>query len=262
MSIYSFNDYKEFVRNRAEETRGQYRKLAEALRVQSSLVSQIFSGFRHLTAEQACSVARFFKLDPNETRYFVSLVQLERAGTVALKEMFREDLKRLRRPQSLVEVVPSKDIMSEEEQALFYSHWFYSGVRLATSIDGLSRAEPIAQHLGIPSELASKILAFLLSTKLCVEENGRMKMGPKATRVDPNSPLASRFHINWRLKAIEQVPNNKNENFFQTRVVSISKADAAAVQRLLFQLLGEIDSKIDRSKPEILACLNLDWFEF
>jgi len=263
MTVWSFNDYKEYVRKRCGEERGSFRKLAAHVKIQTSLISQIFSGARHLTPEQACSVADFFELGKAETHYFVNLVQLERAGTEALKTIIRDELKRSKKesiPTAVVEVVQAGNILNEQEQALFYSQWFYSAIRIATSITGLQTEEKIAEHLNLSRDIVARTVRFLLATELCVEENGKLKMGIKATRVDPESLAAARMHINWRLKAIEKLPSSNSEDLFRTRVVSLSKSDFTLIKKLLLSTLEQIDKRVDASKPEKLVALNLDWF--
>ena len=233
------------------------------MKIQTSLISQIFSGPRHLTPEQACLVANFFRLGKAETHYFVNLVQLERAGTEPLREIIRDELKRskkISRPKTTVQVVPSSNILTDQEQALFYSQWFYSAIRIATSIDELQNKAALIKHLDLSPELVNQVVTFLLETELCTEENGKLKMGVKTTRVDPESLVAGRMHINWRLKGIEKIPNAKPDEVFRTRVVSLSKADFLTIRKMILATLEQIDAKVDVSKAEKLAALNIDWF--
>ncbi len=101
MGIFEYNDYKLFVRNRIREMaragRGQYQKMALHLRVHPTLVSQIFRGVRDLTPEQASEVAVFLELSEPESQYFLTLVQISRAGNQRLREL----LERRRQWQAL-----------------------------------------------------------------------------------------------------------------------------------------------------------------
>jgi plasmid maintenance system antidote protein VapI len=100
MDLFEQDDYKAFVRNRLRampfEGRGQYRRMAEFLRVHPTLISQIFRRERELTPEQASDLAVFLGLDPEQSEYFLTLVELSRAGSLRLKGLLQRRRDRLR----------------------------------------------------------------------------------------------------------------------------------------------------------------------
>ena len=128
MKVFDFENYKDFVTNRIKSMpnrgRGQFRKMSEYLNVHTTLVSQIFKGIKDLTLEQACGVADFFGLSELETEYFISLVQLERAGSERYREILRKQIAELKdKAQDLSRRLPPAQILSEENKAIFYSNW-------------------------------------------------------------------------------------------------------------------------------------------
>src|ERR1700722_2167771 len=94
MTIFKFDNYKEFINKRIllmpNRGRGQYRKMANFLALNSVNVSQIFKGDRHLTLEQACDLSEFFGLSEVEADYLIALVEMERAGSHKLKVKIRK----------------------------------------------------------------------------------------------------------------------------------------------------------------------------
>lgn len=99
MKIFEFQNYKAFIRsmitNHPDLGHGSIKKMAAALRVHPSLISQVLNGIKDLTSEQANDIAGFFCLSELETEYFLCLVDIERAGTTRLKVFHQSRLRRL-----------------------------------------------------------------------------------------------------------------------------------------------------------------------
>src|SRR5690349_11426142 len=98
MTIFTYSDYKLFIRERVQlmphRGRGQFRQMALHLDVNSTVISQIFKGSRHLSPEQGLKIAQYLGLADLETRYFLNLIYKERAGTQDLKNHYlREEEK-------------------------------------------------------------------------------------------------------------------------------------------------------------------------
>ncbi|MCB0384494.1 MAG: TIGR02147 family protein, partial [Bdellovibrionales bacterium] len=195
MSLFSTDNYKafvrEFIRNQPRKGRGLNRKIAQHLNIHPAMVSQIFSGNRDLTAEQAIDLAGFLALGELESDYFLLLVQYSRAGSHQLRQKFRKQIESMQeKAQNLENRLPRDIVLTGEHKAQFYSAWHYSGVRLASSLPGLSSPQEIAEHLGISPSMAARTLEFLLATGLCIRtESGGLELGPQRTHLESSSPL-------------------------------------------------------------------------
>lgn len=266
MKIFEFTDYKEFVRFRIEampnKGRGQFRQLAEALRMHTTLVSQVFNGDRNLTLEQACELSQFWGLNELETEMMLALVQYERAGTDLLKQALQLQIESIRnKADQLVHRLPKDKELSEQDQAIFYSNWYYSGIRLLTSVPSLRSIDALAEHLNLPKPLVSRVVSFLLETGLCVEKNGEITMGPQRTHLSSESPLITRHHMNWRVKEIEKVDTLDPKELMFTAPMSISHKDSRKVRKAILNFADEISDIVSKTKPEKLSCLNVSWFD-
>lgn len=268
MSIFLQDDYKAFVRDfiasQPRKGRGMSRRIAEHLNIHPAMVSQIFSGSRELTPEQALDLAGFMGLSELEANCFLLLVQIERAGTHRLRETYRQQLRGLQaQAQELKNRLPKDVELNEQARAQFYSGWQYSGVRLASSLAKLNTAQDIAQYLGISPSVAARTLEFLLGTGLCVRHaDGHLDIGPKRTHLEATSPLIQQHHRNWRLKALQRMEAEDDTNLYYSGPMSLSRAALGEVRELLIQLLSQVRSKAESSEADALACLNLDLFTF
>jgi uncharacterized protein (TIGR02147 family) len=263
MKVFDFDDYKTFTRKKIQtlEGKGQYSRIAEFLNIHTSMVSQIFSGPKHLTFEQACGICKFFAFTDLETDYFIALVQLERAGTQEAREKCSRDLAKIKaQSESLKDRLTKDIVLTDEDNALFYSQWFYTAIKLLTSIPGFQTAEAIAKGLNVPLHVVNTALEFLISKGLCVEGEGKVKPGPANTHLGAESPFVARHHQNWRLKGFERMISVKPAELFLTMPATLRERDAQILRQKIVSFIEEFVGVIDSSKGEVLYCLNLDWF--
>lgn len=265
--IYLYESYKDYVNDRLEgmprRGRGVFAKMASAAQTYSSSISQVFRGDKHLTLEQAAAVADFLSLSDNETRYFLLLVQHARAGSPRLSRLLERELAAIRERENALETrLPAEGRIGDAEAATFYSDWAYSAVRQLSFLPGTQALDAMADRLRLPREKVQEVLNFLLETGLCVEKKGRIQPGPKHTHLPATSRWISRHHANWRLMAMEKHPIlSRGSELAYSSPVTLSRRDVLRVRELLAELCEDVRSVVDRSKPEALYCLNLDWFE-
>lgn len=243
--------------------RGEFNKMAQALRMHTTRVSQIFNGDMNLTVEQAADLCRYWGLAQSEAEFFLLLVQLERAGSQEARAIYKRQIDSTRaRSKDLRERVSIERALSESERAIFYSSWFYSAARLLTSIEEFQTLDAISERLQQPRDRMREVLDFLVSTGLCIEEDGRYSMGPKTTHVEASSPLSLRHHSNWRLRAIQRQEKIGQNELTYTCPVSINRKDQAKLRELLIQTIQDFLKTVTESEPpEMVACLLIDWFE-
>lgn len=266
MKIIDYSNYKlftlKFIENKPKKGRGLLRSLSEYMGVNSSLLSQIFKGNRDLTPEQALQVAKFIELDNFETQFFLNMVHLGRAGTQDLKSFYQAELEKMRIEQFNIQsrVVEHREL-NQEEKALFYSDWKYSGIRLLTSIPNYNNVERVSEYFGIQRDQAKKIIDFLVSSGLCVDEKGGLSIGVASTHISKDSEFVNNHRRNWRLKAL-QVIDEKKEGLHYSSPVSLSHVDYKNISERMVDWISEFSKTISTSKEEKVACLNIDWFEF
>ncbi len=267
MSVFNFENYRAFIRNRVDSMprkgHGQFRKMADFLGIQTSMLSQIMAGFREMNAETAASLCEYFGLNDLESDYFLCLVQMERAGNSRLKAQLRRQLKALHAKSAEIEKrIPKVHELDDTAKATFYSQWYYSGIRLLTAIDEMSSIDALARRIRLPRNVVARAVEFLLANGLCVNnKDGRLSYGPRSTHVGADSPLVTRHHLNWRLKTIENLEGLKPDEIVFTSPVVVSSADAVVIRRKLLDAIEGCVKLADQSPSERLMCLNLDWVE-
>lgn len=265
MSIFEFNDYKLFlrseIRRRPNSGRGEFSRLAEYLGINATMVSQIMTGSKDFTLEQAKKVSTYFALPKLETDYLLILVQVERAGTQDLKNYFREKRDELRREsQKISKRISSERVLTDLQRSIFYASHLYSAIHLFCSVDDGQDLESIIKKFDITRTRAQEILQFLISTGLCIQVNGLYKMGTQSTHVEKGSPFLIKHHSNWRIAAIQKSEDISDDEMMFTANISLSKKDFNKIRETLMQSIQEIANTVKDSPAEEIANLNIDLF--
>ncbi len=262
--VFDFSGYREYVLIRIKSLpkggRGEFQKIALALRMHTTQVSQVFNGKKDLTFDQACLLAEYFGLNELETDFFLKLVELSRAGTDHAARVYRRQLEKLKtESEKVTNRILQDRHLKEEERAIFYSSWSYSAIRLLSSIPNFRSVDAISTKLGLSKKQVSRALGFLLKTGLCIEGPTGPEMGPKNTHIEAESPLVTRHHLNWRLKAMSRFENLGANELAFTAPVSVSRADIPKIRAKLLATIEDVAKLVRDSESQELACLNLDW---
>lgn len=265
MKIFDSLDYKAYtvgsLKSRPKGGRGQFRRLAEFLSINSTMVSQILSGSKDFTLEQAQQTCEFLGLTPLEKDYFMMLVQIERAGSFSLKEYYREKLKQIKKESLQVSKrVAAHRKLTDLEKSVFYSSPIYAAVHLLTTIGRGITLDDILRKLNLSRPRGLEILQFLTSIGLVTQENNLYRPGHLATHLDRGSPFLSKHHTNWRIKAIEKFESLTDEELMFTANISLSRSDFDLIKKKLLETIQDISKVVKNSPAEDVANLNIDLF--
>ncbi|WP_413576129.1 TIGR02147 family protein [Bdellovibrio sp. HCB290] len=267
MNIFEFTDYREylerFVKSQPKGGHGYKLKIAEALGVHPTLVTQVLKGQKSFTQEQAFALAQFIRLNDLEKDFLLTMLEWDKAGTIALKNFVESKLLKLRQESEKIKNrVPVYTAMTEADQALFYSQWYYSALRLSSGLGKKKvTAATLSKDLDLPGELVEKVLEFLISRQLVIEkEDGSLDRGPQNTFLPADSPMISRHHMNWRMKAMERHPRITKDEMAFSAPLTLAESDIPEVRKMCLELIQKVSKKVAESPSDRLACINIDWF--
>lgn len=236
-------------------------RIAGALSIHPTLVSQVLAGKKDFTVEQAHRLCGYLGIPRIESDYFLLLVQRDRAGTQDLKEYFTKKISELKEQALKIgHRLKEHRKLGDSERAVFYSSWIYSAIRLFTSTGSGQTVGSVAEQFAIPRKRASEVLTFLAEHGLCAEQNGVYTMGTQHTHLDYGSPFLGRHHSNWRNKAIQRIDDLTTEELMFTSPFSINAKDFRRIREMIVDLIKESSNVIKESPSEDVACLNIDLF--
>lgn len=265
--IYDFVSYREYLKawieSQSGSGHGMKLKISKALGVSSSLVSQIISGSKSLTPDQASGLCDFLGLNEMEAEFLHMLVEHDRAITLKYREKIERKIKSMKgKSLKLGTRVPRTKELTDEQKAIYYSSWLYTGIRNLTAIPEVERVDQIADLLKIENDVATRIVQFLLENGLCREENGALTYGSAAIHVDKESPFVNKHHQNWRFQSIQKMERKRDQDVFFTGPMSLSREAFQQIRSLLPNVIEQVMKISGPSDSETVACLNVDWFEY
>ena len=266
MSLFQFKDSKSYLRyyiaHLPKKGRGEISRMAHHLRVSTTLVSQVLSGEKFFTAEQALILTQYLGLIGVEADFFTYLIQAERAGSKDLKLYWNNKLKDIREQSLKISSRVAVDqTLKEEDRAVFYSTPLYSAIRLFTSVEQKGKSlDEICNRFELSRSKASLMLKFLIEKNLCVEKNNRYHIGAQRTHLEQGSPHLLRHHSNWRIRAIRQSEDLTDQELMYTAPVSLSRKDFEGLREEMALFIKSFLDRVHASPAEDIACFNLDFF--
>jgi uncharacterized protein (TIGR02147 family) len=266
MSVYEFEDYKNFFNHWVESLpkngHGEYRRVALALNVSTTMISQVFKGDKELSLELACDLCEYLNMGEDEADYFLLMVEHRRAGSAKLqKRLHRQILQRQEKALS-IDGRPKKAAgISEDVQKVFFSSWIYAGVRALASCEGFNDAAGIAQKMNLPRNQVQKVLDFLVDHGFLNLKKGELSPGPARLPLATSGIFSSKHHQNWRLQGFNKMPQAEDKNLFYTAPLSLSEDQAEKLRQEILILIEKVLKSAQVSEAETTRCLNIDWFD-
>lgn len=266
LNVWGFADYKSYLKawSMAQPHRGHGSKaaLARAAQCQTAYISQVLRGAAHLSLEQGERIAAFLGLGEDEQLYFLLLLQKDRAGTESLRRIFQKQIQALAKKNSqLKSRIEPGQALALEAQATYFSSWIYAAVHLLARLPEFQGVDALARRLGLPPTTIEETRTFLESVGLLRREQARWTAGEARMHLPHDSPLISRHHIGWRLRAIRALEMRRDENLHYSSAVTISKKDALFLREMLLKTIESAKQVIKGSEDEVFYSLNLDFFE-
>lgn len=266
MNIFEYEDYRLYLKeNLADEesrTPGARKRLVQATGISSSLLTQIFSELKQLSTEQAVEVASHWSLTDVETDYFMFLVEYGKAGSEKLRNRLRQKIRKLRLASQKVNAKVAVSVsLSEEQKAIYYSHWLYTGVRNLVPTKNGQGINEISQKLGVPVDKVETVVNYLIEIGLLKKINNQLQYQAGYSHLDSGHPLIFRHHQNWRQRAIHRMDQYTEDHLHYTCPMGISKKAAREIRQNLVEEIKRLNKGLT-DEPEVSFCLNIDFFEY
>lgn len=265
--IFDYTDYRTFlkiyVRQLSTGARGEVARMATAVGIYPTLLSQVFSQKKHLTLDMALKVAEYVCLNELETEYFLALIQFERSNDKSVQKYWKKKIDYFKNENLKLKnrISHESKALTDPERAVYYSSYVYTCVRqyLLTGEKGRSLNE-ICERFNLPRIRAAQIMKQMLDFQLISEENGLFKIVNNSTYIEKGSPHLLKHFVNWRLKAIQQHEDLSDNELMFTAVVSLSRDDFNRLREEMAQFIKKFFDTVHASPAEDVATINLDWF--
>ncbi len=264
LNVFTFSSYKAYLERAllTDAPRGQMSRAAEALGCQASFLSRVIHSNVQLTPDQAFVLAGFFNMDEDESAYFQTRVESERAGNPSYRTALGEKLKDMkRRREDLSKRANRPDFDIDAQRARYFSSWHWSALHFLTAIPALHSVASLAKRLNLDEKTTLNTLRELQSFGLVGEEKNKWRYRQGQFHLPKSSPFVLLHHSNWRARAVLDAQDITNESIHFTSVLTLSREDLERLKNLVLKFISEAEAVSRPSPPEECAVLNVDLFE-
>jgi uncharacterized protein (TIGR02147 family) len=220
---------------------------------------KVLTGKRHISKENALSIANFLKFNAKETEYFTTLVDFNKSKNDIKSKILLEKL------LSIKNVTPKK---LETDQYDYYREWYHTAIySLIDYYDfrGNYKALAAELHPAISVKEARDSIALLEKLNL-IEQNsdGRYVQTHKLITSGQNwhSLAIQKFQeetIKLSLRSLSH--DNRNIRDISTLTMALSRSDMEAIREITEQYRKSIIKVISESGPgDMVYQLNIQLF--
>jgi len=264
-SLFLYKNYKEYLIWKLQSFSkrvGSRRRLAQAINCQATYITQVLNGQAHFTLEQAHSINDYLGHNESESHFFLLLVQLERSGTISLKNYFRNQILEINKNRELLAThLNKKNSLTIEQQTQYYSSWQYSAIHIALSLIEKPPLDQLSLRLGIPLERVNYIIQSLIEMGLIIMTEKGYQLSQNDTFIGQNSLHLARHHSSWRIQAINNIEKGKVQDLHYTAVYSLSRDDRERLKENIIALIQKNLKIVHSSPEESLFIFTADFFE-
>ena len=264
-TIYDYDNYKNYINDRIinspSKGRGIKLKISEYLSCQTAFISQVLNGQTNFSLEQGVRLNKFFDHTKEESRFFILLIQLGRAGSAELSEFYKDELKEISDKRSdLKNRMNIKKILKKVDQQVYYSNWLYSCIHMMIAIPEFQSPIAISRHLNLSRDKVIEVINFLEETGLIDKKGLHYEIGVTKIFIERDSAQIQWHHLNWRMQALKSINLNDNADLHYSVVVSMAKEDVPKVKEILIKAIEQCRLLIHDSKEEKIQSICLDFF--
>ena len=264
INIFKFNDYRHYLRQICGDSRqrsGVKTNLAKAANTFSSYITKVLKDEAHLTLEQADDISKFLGHNPSQRKYFLLMIQKDKSGTSRLEKYFEEEMNVEKQKQLVLKnQMLSEKTLRPESEAKYYSHWYYTAVDVALTVETLQTPEALSKYFDIAIEKVNSILNFLHSCGLIEQRGSRYVTTSKHIHLANSSENISKHHVNWRIEAIKDIEEANLDQLHYSSVLTLAKEDFQKLKELFVDYLKTANKINDASRGEEVFSLNIDLF--
>jgi uncharacterized protein (TIGR02147 family) len=264
-NVFHHTDYKEYLNtvfSPSGEGRGQRSLLAKAIGVHSAFVSQVLKQKVHFSLEHALRISHFLQHTEHESRYFLLMIEYGRAGSKDLRAFYKKQMEEIQEKRmQITERLQVKQTLTQADQLIYYSAWYYGAIHILLSIPSFQSKEKLTQYLRMDAKKISECLEFLCACGLAQEKEGRYTIGTTRLHLPANSPLISKHHTNWRMRAIQALENaSSQESLHYSSAITLSRNDVLKIRKVLLSAVEQTENIYKPSKEEVAFVFNVDFF--
>jgi uncharacterized protein (TIGR02147 family) len=263
-STFTFTDYRAYLRAWSDfkrSERGTVSRLCASAGIHNAHFSRVLKEQVHLTMDQAFRVSRSMGLGRAEARYFLKLVEKDRAGDPDYRKQLTEELGAIKRAQeNFGKRHRLEPLGDSKKEMLYYSSWHWVALHYIVGIGKYDTAAKIAARLGLDKEFVRRSLETLQEFGLVGREGDRWTLSTGSIHLPKTSPMNPVQHGNWRTRAVSKSQDLSSDGLHYTTVQAVGENTYEELKQRFLEVIDEYRKAADPSPSEELICFSLDFF--
>lgn len=267
MDIYAYDRYASFVADfldpaKGLSKRGAKARLAEVLKCHPTYISQVCQGQSPFNLDQAIGFCGFASLDEEATRFFIDLLQWDRASTAAARSYFRRRIDKARHER----LEPSRRIgvsarIPKDAAQRYYQSWLPQAVHMLCQTRGEHTSASLAARLGVCVAAVEESVNFMVDMGVLERANGRISSRIDAVHAPNESPVIRQIHQNWRYRTVQEMQQAAAlPGMHFSAAMSISSEVAVAFRARLARLIEELGGMVTDVESDAVYAFSQDFF--
>ena len=265
MRIWEFTNYRAYLAERLgpEGTRtGLRKKLAAAIPVHTTYVSQVLNGRMQFSLEQGESINSFFEHSDDEGEYFILLILKDRSENTKLKKRFENKIQAMRDERlNIKSRLDSTDAISEKDREKFYSSALYGAVHVLAAIPEFGTIDALSDAIRISRSRTREIVDFMIRIGVLKEINGQICSGKNHVHLGNDTELVLKHHANWRQHTISNLQFLDRDDLHYSACLSLSVQDVFKIKESILENLKKNVDVISKSKEEVGYVMCFDFYK-
>lgn len=270
--VLEYIDYQKYLNDwiqfRPRKGRGIKLDMANYLGITPAQVSKVLNQATHLTLAQAAKLITYLGLSDIEGKYFLSLVELERAGGPELREIIQERLDEQKSKWESIEKTVLKTVdFSTDDMDTYFSSYQYNAIETITNMENFQTASAISRHFNISKKKTLEILSFLVRLGILEKKGDKfIHIGSQKWHQLPTK-IKKINAINWRNRAIASIDYDEEINIHRDMCFTIDAKTIELIEKDLTGFMVGIVDKYFSQEEEVdhddekLCSICLDFFE-
>lgn len=266
-TIYRFDSFREVIRNAVESKQRldrsfNFQKLAQAMGIQKSYLSQVLAGRAEINLDQAYLFCQQLELNEEQSQYFNLLVEHSRTGLAERKQVLLSKIKSIQEQKLATEqhlkVTPSH--ASEGDMTDYYLDAYNQLVHVCLSRAAF-RKDPmkLAEGLGLHKDRLGEILAELQRLDMIRLEKTGFTVQRKNLHLPKESKVFKAWRAQLRAMALQkslQSPAEDSYNF--SVIVSCTEKVRRQLHEGFLEFLSRAQKLVNESEADHVYQMNFD----
>ena len=268
MSFFQSRDYRTVLSERIRDWKSHasqrtLSRLADAIGVQVSYLSNSLKGRAHLSSDQVYAICNELGCSAIETEYALLLLERERSSHSKRREELDAKIEAIQRDElSTVKSLKAKPPeLSAWNLERYYLDPFVQLIHIYIRMTGPISAAQLTLDFGLTPEHTGKVLETLESIGDVTRTKDRFVSINPGRHLPKKSPVAGPHLLLMRIKSLDQLQRlTDDEKYSFSATIATTRETRDQLELLFIEFLKKAEALVGSAESESLYQINFDLF--